>query len=465
MGDKDNCLFFFSGLQMEVKRETKSDAEKIKDICQKTGLSEFSLTVYAAMISKTHPIRISGLFRVVCPNREGIRSLSPEKIQAFERDHATIIDDDDTTKKSKKSSDDWRRCIIKEREKELTMKIGGTVDSKKKMPPRLKELQLIWEYLGWGQTKDNFYVYVYYIGPEDKGEDMIELTRTENWHIVPESHLVLFHKHMGDAHNYFQQSPLSVKESTGSANHIEYDVRYILFKWKGGQKAVRKEQIELVKANIALFERKDTMRVKYDRKRGLEIDEAENKETGENEKKKRKKSKKDKTKKDKKHKKEKTEPIIIATPKVYEVKNEKYRKVVVDEYLDITRYPLCAHNGITFDIHSIDTIVKNALADPSRKPASYKWDPTEKIVKPFMIASSMIRLRKQIVQTILKKYNLCFESNDFDAIHYFITHNKEAADDIKRHFDMFTWSYSVFNVLTMRGFIPDAIDDMLTIDQ
>lgn len=452
---------------MEVKREVKSDAEKIREICQKTGLSEFSLSVYAAMISKTNPIRISGLFRVVCPNREGIRSLSQEKIQAFERSMATDSsstmnnnsDDEDTTsvtpKKSKKSSDDWRRCIIKEREKELTtngIKVGGTTDSKKKIPPRQKELQLIWEYLGWGQTKNNFYVYVYYVGPENKGEDMIELTRVENWHIVPEAHLVLFHKHMGDVHNYFQQSPLSVKESSGNNAHIEYDVRFILSKWKNGQKAIRKEQIELVKANIELFEQKDTMRVKYDRKRSVEANEAEPTLLDEKEKEKKRRKKKDKKSK-------KNESIIIDTQ--YEVKTEKYRKVIVDEYLDIMRYPLCAGDAITFDIRSIDSLLNNAIADPARKPASYKWDPTEKIVKPWMIVSSLIRLRKQIVQTILKKYNLCFESSDFDAIHYFITHNREAADDIKRHFDMFTWSYSVFNVLTMRGFIPDAIDDML----
>ena len=414
----------------------ENGAKKIQEICKVTGLSEFSLSVYVSMTDKTNPLRLTTLFRIICPNREGIRSLSSEKIKAFEASAIEVKEEEEepsltttstTTKKSKKSSDDWRRCIIRAREAEITengIKIGGTSETKK-MPPRQKELQLIWEFLGWGQTSANFYVYLYYIGPENKGKDFIELTRIENWHIVPESHLILFHKYMGDAHNYFQQSPLSVKEGTGNNVHIEYDVRHILNKWKGGSKAIRKEHIALVNANRALFEHKSTMRTKYDTKRTLEIDDDDAiLSIEENEKKRVKRTKK----------------AVPVTTKEYEVKSEKYRRVIIDEYLDITRYPL-GKETMTFDAGDLDILLNNAITDPSRKPASYKWDPTEKI---------------------LKKYNLCFESSDFDAIYYFICNNKEAADDIRHHFDQFTWSYMLFNMLTMRGFVSDEIADMLT---
>lgn len=446
--------------------KSENDAKKIQEICDKTGLSEFSLSVYVAMTEPV-PLKIKNLFRVICPNREGIRSLSTEKIKAFEasaievKEEDQLMDDESaptttttttTTKpkKSKKSSDDWRRCIIKAREAEINesgIRIGGT-NEVKKMPPRQKELQLIWEFLGWGQTSANFYVYLYYIGPENKGEDFIELTRPENWHIVPESHLVLFHKNLGDAHNYFQQSPLSVKEGTGDNIHIKYDVRYILVKWKSGSKAIRKEQIALVKENRALFQHKPTMRVKYDKKRSLEADQESSGAPEENDKKRIKKEKESEEIKESKECKE------------YEVKTEKYRTVIIDEYLDITRYPLGLAT-MTFNVGDIDTLLNNAVGDPSRHPETYQWDPTEKIVKPWMIASSILRLRRQIVQMILKKYNLCFESSDFDAIHSFIMNNKEAADDIRRYFDQFTWSYSLFNVLTMRGFIPDSVSNTL----
>lgn len=442
-----------------------NETEKVREISKKVGLSEANLSVYASMCSKT-PIKISNLFRVVCPNREGIRSLSQEKIRAFESTHNNnAASDSDITKKSKKSSDDWRRQIVKEREKELIangIKVGGTTDLKKKIPPRQKELQLIWEFLGWGQTSANFYVYVYYIGPENKGEDFIELSRPENWHVVPESHLVLFHKNMGDPHNYFQQTPLSIKESEEGSAHIEYDVRYILVKWKSCQKLARKDDIALVNANIKLFEHKDTLRVKNDKKRSLssmnDEDDEEEEET-KKEKRKSKKSKKSKRVKLEHNNNNNNNNVVV---KEYEIKNEKYRRVIVDEYLDVTRYPLCSGDTISFNVQSVDTLLNNAVTEKSRKPASYKWDPTEMIVKPWMIATSIVRLRKQIVQIILKKYNLCFESSDFEAIRYFIMHNKEAADDIKRYCDMFTWSYSVFNVLTMHGFIPDDIDKALT---
>ena len=451
---------------METAKPIKSDAERIRDICDRTGLSEFSLTVYTAMTSKTNPLRISSLFRVVCPNREGIRSLSPEKIREFETlnaiDTLPVDDNEDdeemtvttkSSKRNKKSADQWRKCIVKARDSELIregIRVGGTVDMTKKIPPRTREYQLIWEFLGWGQTSANFYVYVYYIGPEDKGVDFIELTRVENWHIVPEDHLVMFHKNMGDVQSFFHQTPLSVKESNGNHAHIDYDVRYILKKWSSSKKA-RTYQAALVQENRELFEPKPTMRVKYDRKRSIEPDAVVKEEPVVTKKKKHSPKKEGR-------KNEEAKPPLIQ--KDYEVKSDKYRQVTVDEYLTVTRYPL-GTTTMNFHVRNIDTMINNAVADPSRKPASYEWDPTEMIIKPWMIASSMVRLRKQIVQTLLKKHNLCFESSDFDAIHYFIMNNQEAADDIKAHFDQFTWAYSLFNVLTMRGFIPDAIDDML----
>lgn len=438
----------------------------VDDVCQKVGLSEYSLTIYVATTSKTNPIHINNLFRIVCPNREGIRSLSLDTIRAFE---SVSTSPDTPPKKNKKSSDEWRHSIINERGKEIVsngIKIAGTLDAMKKIPPRQKELQLIWEFLGWAQTSSNFYVYVYYVGPQDKGVDFIELTRPENWHIVPETHLVLFHKNMGDVHNFFQQTPFSVKESIANNAHIEYDVRYILYKWKKCRKPARIEHIALVEANRALFEPKDSLRVKNDKKRTRDIAMATPVKNGVEPREEKKKKKTKTTTKKRKHTKEDPTSAIAVIPlqkKEYEVKNEKYRRVYVDEYVDVTRYPLGTdEDGITFDARSIDMLVNNAVSDVSRKPATYKWDPTAKIIKPWMIATSMIRLRRQIVQRMIKKYNLCFESSDFDAIHQFITKNKEAADEVRRHFDMFTWSYSVFNILTMRGFIPDHIDDAIS---
>lgn len=444
-----------------MQQQVSGDQARINEICEKTGLSEYSLAVYAAMTNKSNPIRINNLFRIVCPNRDGIRSLSSDRIRAYEASLATATAGGETPKKAKKSADEWRHCIIKEREKEIMangVKVAGTTDMTKKLPPRQREFQLIWEFTGWAQTSANFYVYVYYVGPQEKGVDYIELTRPENWHIVPESHLVLFHKHMGDVHNFFQQTPFDVKESVTNNCHIEYDVRYILHKWKKCRKPARLEHIALVEANRGLFEPKDTLRVKNDKKRSLDAIKVEKEEAPESVPKKSSKKRERKRAKTGEHVRPEAPRVAAAD---YEVKTEKYRRVYVNEYSDVAQFPLGVNGIITFDARSIDLLLKNAMADPARKPATYQWDPTEKIIKPWMIATSVVRLRRQIVQQMLKKYNLCFESSDFDAIHRFIATNKEAADDVRRHFDMFTWSYSVFNILTMRGFIPDVIDDAL----
>lgn len=420
----------------------QQQAPSKSDVIERVGLSEFSIHVYNAMNSKSNPLKINHIFRIVCPNKE-IRSLSKDEVRKFQPCVTQSPPPTTPKKPVKKNDDELRKMIVREREKEIIANgviIAGTVNAKKALPLVEKDARLIWEFLGWGQTSSNFYVFLYYIGPANKGKECVELSKHENWMMVPETHLAIFHKSMGPIYNKLQQTPLNVKESIENKSHIEYDVRYVLYKWKKCTNITRKEQVEYLNQYMSLFECKDTLRVKEHKKRKLDkisqVSEVQPQKSP------------------------KLEPLTSPHEREYEVKTPKYRSVVIDEYIDVTRYPL-GQEGITFQADQLDKLVRNAILDNDRHPSSYKWDPTQTLVKPWMLVSSLVRLRKQMVITMIKKYNLCFESDDFNAIYEFINNNKDACHDLKLMQDSFTWSYSLFNILVTRGLVPDEVDDAL----
>lgn len=456
----------------------KSDAERIRTIVRTTGLSEYSLRVHAAMMNKTHPLRVDTLFRVVCPNRE-IRSLCRDELNRLVSNTvpspvaATGGDGDGspTKKPVKKSDDDKRKLIIKEREKVLVangVKIAGTVNARKKMPMQQKDLTLRWEFLGWGQTSANFFVYLYYVGPVDKGADYEELRRHENWHIVPESHLVLFHKHITEIHPFLHQNVLDVRETVDKQQHIEYDVRYILYKWRTCAKGTRKEMVALVNDNLDLFESKDTLRVKEHKRRkeqekqksSVVITSSGHSSSSSSNKRKRSSGS---TKQKKTGGDDDGGEMVMDEPrfprrKIYEVRAEKYRRIPASVYQNCVRYPLGA-DGIAFGVENIRAVMENALADEeTRHPDSFEWDPVEQLVKPLMLTNDPVLFRRQLVTTLIKKYNLCCESNDFQLLYQCLEQNQAASDDIKQAFDSFAWACIYQNLITIKGMVPDDVE-------
>ena len=259
----------------------------VEDVEERSGLSRFNLHVYAAMHNKKTPLRVDTLFHIICPNRE-IRSLSRDTIRAHplanatsttsrqgspSSDAAVAVVVSKPKKPVKRGDDDLRKMIIKERDTELVtngVKIAGTTNGKKTLPLDEKDAKLRWEFLAWGHATSDFYVFLYYIGPQEKGRDDVELSRNENWMIVPESHLSIFHKGLGAVDSKFKHGMLSVKESIDKRCHIQYDVRYILHKWKNCLNEARKERVSFLNQHLSLFESKDTPRVKEHKKRKLE---------------------------------------------------------------------------------------------------------------------------------------------------------------------------------------------------
>ena len=443
-----------------------SNVTTIEEVVERTGLSRFNLDVYAAVANKKNPLKINTLFRVICPNRE-IRSLCPDTTAATVSTSPTKKGTATTTATTKKNEDEIRR-IIKERDGELTehgIKIAGTINTKKSLTAVQKDLQLRWEFLGWGATASDFYVFLYYVGPPynplaDPVTRDNELSRHANWRIVPESHLSLFHKSMGTSYQEkLQQFSLDVKESADKRSHIQYDVRYVLYKWRTCNTPQRKEKVAFLNQYLSLFDPRDTPRIKDHKKRKQQAAATANNMNA------------TAAKHGTKLAKSTVKPeVSVAQPdrkrsrslvevKEYEVKTEKYRRVMIEENQTLKRYPLGPPDSIHFDIDTLNTLIKNVKIDEDSHPSSYTFNPTESIVKPWILASSLVRLRRQLIQTLIKKHNLCFECSDLNTLYDAVRNNKKACDDVKLLHDSFTWAYTYFTILMTT--VPDAVLEVM----
>lgn len=457
----------------------KSKEEKIDEIVAETGLSEFSLHVDQCM-KNSKGMKINNMFRIVCPNKK-IRCLSKEVVRREAASAALALTgkqvkgeagEQKKTTTTKKSDDELRKTIVRAREKQLhdtTMQVCGSTNVKKLVPVDQKDYRLMFEFLGWGQVESEFYVFLYYVGPENKGPNEVELTRHVNWHIVPESHLGLFHKRIGnDYARFLRQVPFDVKAISSTSKHIQYDVRYILSKWRGCTKDVIKTHIALVEANKALFGFKESLSTKHHKKRTKDEMDATNAlaltADGEHTSPSKKKSSSSSSKKSKlSHPTEPVATVPVQQPKRdYRIPLATCRQVLIAEHTSLCKFPLGENKKVCggFKLDHMIGLFNNNLVREERPPTSYAWEPIQ-FVKAWFLVSDQARLRKQIVQSLIKKFSLQFEFTQYESFQAIINDNVGACDFIKEAHDGFIWACMLFHLFTMKGMIPDHIEQRL----
>lgn len=468
---------------MEVEERTSASNMTIEELVQQTGLSRFSLHVYAAIVNKQRPLRISNIGHIVCPNRIAIRSLCKEEIRRIEQEQlqqqqpqqtkptpkATVLnvvsDDEEEVasdvthvvpaprKPVRKSDDELRKRIVWAREEELRkgqVKVAGTVNTRKPMDLEQKDLRLMFEYVGWAETvpeqghesgeNTTFFVFVYYVGPVDKGKNQEALSVAENWQIVPESHLDIFHKRIGSNYQSFlRQTPFTdVKECINENKHIEYDVRYILHKWRKSTTSVIKDKLLLVNRHLGLFEpvvaqegsrakpRTKKTRTEADRFAALP---------------------------------DPLPPLKALQPRPsYRIRTAKYTRITIDEYQRISRAPL--GEQIQFSIEDLSRLVENMIVIQERQPSGYRWEPIV-ILKAWMMVSSISRYCQELMERVIRRHNLFFENTNYDSLLASINGNEEACSEIKTAFDAFTWAYVLFSLLCRPDALPVEIENKL----
>jgi len=234
--------------KIEVKQDESNTLLTLKELTERTGLSESMLVVAMELLDKSSPLT---LIDIVCPN-DKIRSLNEEVIEAH---RAEFME-----KKSLKThkDDDIRKFIVEKAERKLhntKIKVAGSTQQEK-MDPTLKDKTMVDDFLGYAQTSRGYFVYVYFIGPSSRAS---ELRNLKNWIPVHKSHLTYFHKRIRDhkpyhRHTKFDQTPY--KESVTPA----YDPRFIMDTWlrKAGN-----EYKPLLRAHKSLIEKETDFVVKH----------------------------------------------------------------------------------------------------------------------------------------------------------------------------------------------------------
>jgi hypothetical protein len=143
------------------------------------------------------------------------------------------------------------KARIASREAELRQELGCGHNNKE------KDWQLIHEFLGWGQTHDGHFVFLYYTGPDAADERACAMRRPEHWKLVSKEHLSLFHSRFTRNDIASQWSSLSSSDvvSTGDGRrNLGLDARYLAGKWLN---AHREKHLQLLIESRPLFSSAD----------------------------------------------------------------------------------------------------------------------------------------------------------------------------------------------------------------
>ena len=201
-----------------------------KELMKITGLSSFMLGVAIDLLDKSG--ESLELIDIVYPN-EDIRTLNKEVIDAFREESASS---DETKPKKKKiyTDDEVRKLIVEKREKALAsagVRLAGSTQYEK-MDHKDKDMTLVSEFLGYAHTSHDYYVYVYYVGPDTNRS--VELRNPRNWIPVNKTHLLHFHRRLRNKksyHTHTSNDQASFKKS-GALNEMpSYDPRSMMHEW------------------------------------------------------------------------------------------------------------------------------------------------------------------------------------------------------------------------------------------
>ena len=119
----------------------------------------------------------------------------------------------------------------------------------------MKDFMLVYEFLGWAQTRGGHFVYIYFVGRNGKSAQ--EFAKVENWEIVHKDHLSLFHTRLSNMKDpkkhYYAMNSLDIKETGDGRKHLSLDVRFIVNKWLNSSENEKCKP--LLRERLGLFRR------------------------------------------------------------------------------------------------------------------------------------------------------------------------------------------------------------------
>jgi hypothetical protein len=428
---------------------TKPSKTTALSISQQTGLSVFLLGVVVDICeSNRATLSSTTLIDIVCYNN-AVRVLNKEELdrvrplfekkkqkQATEKKNKTKTtadtedaEEEDEPKNSspnaKKNQNDeiLRKFIIEERMHELEktkIKIAGADNKYEKLDVEEQDKRMVKEFLGFAATDRGYAVYVYYVGPTNKGVDHCEMRDPKNWAIVHKNHLLHFHKRFrGNLGEYLKHSAQNQYSSDDpECPNPLYDPRYIALKWLNSKEG--KQHRQLILENKHLFRQDKDFVVSHYEKEGNKpalyyFDES--KEEEEN------------TRQEKKSF-DVNEDFKRQQKRGFFVEDEKRNVVTIEEFPPLCRIPIA--KNIHFSLEDFLSVGKRLYAGKKmpEPPSYYNNDPLL-LVKAAIISLNGDSFAKRTAALVHDEHNLILESDNIVPNLEYIMTNKRCRDFIK----------------------------------
>jgi hypothetical protein len=356
------------------------------------------------------------------------------------------------------------------------------------------------EFVGWGVNKLGCYLFVYYIGPIDKGIGNCELKFPKNWRVVPKNHLDIFHKHINGYYTgYLEHTNMDNKESPYLPRHLSYDPRFNVTKWQKCKSNAK--HFDMIMKNQALFKKdgptddyyiKVKKKLKGEKKNDASIEEviespfsnlndlpsSSNHHLSMKKKTTRRNSASASLKKklttfnttntlvkkeegqcddkdalfgketdiDSHRRQQQQQPSNDGDDESVEVSlshRKSLMNIGIANYPDLTYYPL--GRNIKFDLESFTQLLTHIETDDNEPPV--EWEPI-KLIEAFAIANNPEHQARRLVSTFFHIDNVSFDN--FDAAHLldYMHTNKEAIAKIHDETYQMIYSNMIFDFLT-----------------
>jgi hypothetical protein len=441
-----------------------TEEHTIESLGKVTGLSTFMLLVISDLYdTKTKKFNKPEVITDVTFPNSNIRAFNKDEIEKYRQKN---------TKKEKSFTiDSCIKLALEEREKQLRenrVLIGGTTDQFVDIPKREKDTIMMNEFLGHVKTKNGYFMYVYYTGPEDRGKDNIEQSKQENWRIVHKSHLRYFHTRITKPIDFYKHTK-NDQVGTRDEKYPSYDPRFIVYKWM--KAPINKEHLKLIIKNISLLQDNDDFLITTLKKRKKEKDELQQVKKQEDE--------------------GEEELVIVSSPKkmidltiavdsttvhdddddakfdpIFDREEQAKKgfvitpsgddedlcRIYMDEYPNVFRFPL--PNDMTFNMNDLIYIAKRVDPGTTIK----EWDPSI-LAKALIISHHPNRFMKTSLSTILDRHLHILERDNTQPILDYIKNNPDCVNRLKESTSQII--YALFAAEISSRQIPDEFNALL----
>jgi len=364
-------------------------------LSQETGLSIFMLGVlcdmYEARATNKHSVPALTLIDIATPN-PNLRAMNSDEI---ERNRSPL--------QQQKTADEIRKSILEAHEKKLqttAVHVACTADSQQeKLPARERDQAMLWEFVGYARTKSDYFIYVYYVGPSDRGPGNAEHRNLTNWLPVHKSHLLLFHRRITRLGEYTKHARQDQPVISAERPMPAYDPRFIVHKWSESKEG--KPLKGRVLAQSALFRREEDFLVKHYKARlDVEADRLAQQRCG----------------------------YVVTDPTLCCSEGRPLCRVTMGQYPELRRRPI--PEEVTFSLEELVQVGRRLRPEGGASTGG-QWDPLP-MMKALIIALNHEAHIKSATTHVFDEHGLILERDNIQPLLDYVLESAECVGEVKK---------------------------------